>query len=262
VRTVSAKFRFYTIGSARPICNDTYIPAEIIVVLVDTRNPLNIGAAARAVANFGLDDLRLVNPYDLAFREAVSAVGGAPVLQASRVFKTLAEAVADCSLVVGTTASQKRMPQQPLERLEAGMSKIRVHEGKVALVFGSEKFGLSNEEMTFCHSLIRIPTSPGTPSMNLGQAVAVCLYEFIRDSDVGAMVAGPGYQPLTGADAERLTLMLQEVLERSGYTNRITSTSTNDKMRRWVRRLRISRRDAPLLLGVLRQILWKFGKID
>ena len=262
MRALGAKFRFYTIGVASSVCNDTYISPDITVVLVDTRNPLNIGAAARAVANFGMRDLRLVNPYDVAFREAVSAVGGAPVLQAARVFSSLSEAVADCSLVVGTSASQKRIPQQPLERLEAGMAKVRVHPGKVALVFGSEKFGLSNEEMSFCHSLIRIPTSPATPSMNLGQAVAVCLYEFIRDDAARPTLAGPDYQPLAGADAERLTLMLQEVLVHSGYTNRITSVSTNEKMRRWIRRLRISRRDAPLLLGVLRQVLWKIKKTD
>src|SRR5258708_36100242 len=88
---------------------------RLTVVLVDIRNPLNIGAAARAMANFGFTDLRLVNPYEPSFREAVSAVGGAHVLQGARVFSTLAEALADCSLVVGTTAGTRRIAQQPLE---------------------------------------------------------------------------------------------------------------------------------------------------
>lgn len=240
------------------MCHDTDIATEIAVVLIDTRNPLNIGSAARALANFGIRDLRLVNPYDVAFREAVSAVGGAPVLHAARVFTTLAEAVSDCSLVVGTTAGQRRIPQHPVDRLEAGMVRARGHEGRLALLFGSEKFGLSNEDMSFCHSLIRIPTVPDTPSMNLGQAVAVCLYEFVRDG--GAAPLNAEFHAPDGLDAEMITSMLREVLERSGYTNRITSVSTNEKMRRWVRRLRISQRDAPLLMGVLRQILWKFGK--
>jgi TrmH family RNA methyltransferase len=226
------------------------------VVLISTRNPLNIGAAARALANFGFDDLRLVDPYDVAFREAVSAVGGAPVLQTARVFATLAEAVADCSLVVGTTAAQHRVPQQPVERLETGMIRVLSHRGRVALLFGSEKFGLSNDDMSFCHALIRIPTAPGTPSMNLGQAVAVCLYEFIRENTPDTKSR---FEPVSGRDSEQLTRMTLKVLEESGYTNRITSVSTERKIRRWIRRMRIGRRDAPLLLGILRQILWKLG---
>ena len=240
------------------MCNDTYIPTEIAVVLIDTRNPLNIGSAARALANFGVTDLRLVNPYDVAFREAVSAVGGAPVLKAARVFETLGEALEDCSLVVGTTAGQRRIAQHPVDRLEAGMARVRGFEGRAALLFGSEKFGLSNEDLSFCHSLIRIPTVPDTPSMNLGQAVAVCLFEFIRDG--GTPLVRDAFQGPDGADVEQITSLLKDILVESGYTNRSTSTSTNEKVRRWVRRLRISRRDTPLVLGILRQILWKFRK--
>jgi TrmH family RNA methyltransferase len=237
------------------VCKHRYIGPALTVILVSTRNPLNIGAAARAVANFGLDDLRVVNPYEQAFREAVSAVGGAHVLQSARIFESLAEAVEDCTLVVGTTAAQKRVLQQPVERLEGGMTAVRNHTGRAALVFGSEKFGLSNEDMSFCHTLIRIPTAPGTPSMNLGQAVAVCLYEFIREET--QPLPAP-FDAVAGSDAETLTNMLLEVLRESGYTNRITAVSTEQKVRRWIRRLRIGRRDSPLLMGILRQVLWKF----
>src|SRR5207249_1247410 len=117
----------------------------------------------------------------------------------------------------------------------------------------SEKFGLSNEDMSFCHTLLRIPTAPGTPSMNLGQAVAVCLYELMREEAVERPVQ---FDPVAGADAEQMTQMLLEVLRESGYTNRITAVSTEQKIRRWMRRLRIGRRDAPLLMGILRQVLW------
>lgn len=239
-------------------CHAHSITPELAVILVSTRNPLNIGAAARAVANFGFHDLRLVDPYDAAFREAVSAVGGAHVLQSARVFATVAEAVSDCSLVLGTTAGQHRVPQQTIDRLEAGMPAARSHVGRVAILFGSEKFGLSNEDMSFCHALLRIQTSPETPSMNLGQAVAVCLYELAREDAPEAAVASDPI--VTGQDVEQITRMLIEVLEKSGYTNRITSISTEQKVRRWIRRLRIGPRDAALLLGILRQILWKFDK--
>jgi tRNA/rRNA methyltransferase len=241
-------------------CNAHNITEKPAVILVSTRNPLNIGAAARAIANFGFEDLRLVDPYEPSFREAVSAVGGAHVLKSARVFPNLAEAIADCSLVIGTTAGQHRVPKQALERLDAGMAAARTHPGRVGILFGSEKYGLSNEDMSFCHSLIRIPTSPDTPSMNLGQAVAVCLYELARTEGIDA----PGRQvpEVMGSDIEQISRMLVDVLQKSGYTNRITSVSTEQKIRRWVRRLRIGQQDAPLLLGILRQILWKFDKPD
>jgi tRNA/rRNA methyltransferase len=231
------------------------------VVLCQPRNPLNIGAAARAIANFGCTVLRLVDPYDAAFREAVSAVGGAPVLHAAEVYAQVADALADCSLVVGTTSVGHRELQHPLQTLEAAGPTIRAatRRGPVAILFGSEKFGLTNEEMSHCHWLMRIPTVEDTPSMNLGQAVAVCLYEVIRESQE---LRWPGRQKMRASDAEQLSKMLLDVLEESGYTNRITATSTDQKIRRFMRRVEFGARDAPLLLGILRQVLWKFRMRD
>ena len=229
---------------------------DVRVVLCQPRNPLNIGAAARAVSNFGFRDLRVVNPYDPAFREAVSAVGGAPVLQAAELHAELAHALRDCTLVVGTTAIGHRELQHPLLTLAEAAPMILGNRGPVALVFGSEKFGLSNDEMAFCHHLLHIPTSPQTPSMNLGQAVAVCLYELIREPATGALPLGT--KPVDGSDAEQITRMLLEVLRESGYTHRIVATSIERKVRRFVRRIRLTARDAPLVLGILRQILWQF----
>ena len=229
---------------------------ELRVVLCQPRNPLNIGAAARAISNFGFRHLRVVNPYDPAFREAVSAVGGAPVLASAELHTDVADAVRDCTLVAGTTAIGHRELQHPLLTLADAAPLIRGNNGPVALLFGSEKFGLSNEEMAYCHHLIHIPTSPQTPSMNLGQAVAVCLYELIREPAAGVLPHGP--KPVAGSDAEQITRMLLEVLGESGYTNRIVATSIELKVRRFVRRIRLTGRDAPLVLGILRQILWKF----
>lgn len=235
--------------------------ANIRIVLCQPRNPLNIGAAARAISNFGCKVLRLVDPYDPAFREAVSAVGGAPVLRAAEVYATLAEAVADCSLVVGTTAVGHRELQHPLQRLEAGGPLIRAASSSspVAILFGSEKFGLTNEELSHCHWMMTIPTSDDTPSMNLGQAVAVCLWEVVREPHAARW---PARKKMRGSDAEQLSRMLLEVLEESGYTNRIVATSTDQKIRRFLRRVDFGARDAPLLLGILRQILWKFRMRD
>src|SRR5437868_4685443 len=152
------------------------------VILVRTRNPLNIGAAARAMSNFGFDSLRLVHPYTAAFREARSAVGASHVLKHAREFKSIDEAVADCSLVVGTTALRNRKLQHALKLPAAGSLLIRkrLASQDVAILFGSEKTGLSADDLSHCHWSVRIPTV-GNISMNLGQAVAVCLYELSRN---------------------------------------------------------------------------------
>src|SRR5215470_679778 len=140
------------------------------VVLVSTRNPLNIGASARAMANFGFSQLRVVNPYDVAFREARSAVGAAPLLERAESFNSVADAVADCTLVVGTTSVGHRELQHPIRRLEYGARLIlrRLPRSPVALLFGSEKFGLSNDDLSHCQWLMRIPTVDQNLSMNLG----------------------------------------------------------------------------------------------
>ncbi len=209
------------------------------------------------MANFGFSDLRVVNPYEVAFREAVSAVGGAPVLQSARVFPTVAEAVADCSYVLGTTALRNRELQHPVLGLEAAAATVSAQSATLtALLFGSEKFGLSNDDISHCHALVRIPTTPDTPSMNLGQSVAVCLYELIRADAVPAAALAPR-KAMRACDAEQLTQMLLDVLRESGYTNRIVATSTERKIRRFFRRVDFTAQDAPLLLGILRQILWK-----
>src|SRR2546423_283960 len=135
--------------------NDAPTKTNLRVVLVSTRNPLNIGAAARAMANFGFSCLRVVNPYEVAFREARSAVGAAPLLAKAQEFEPVGEAVADCRLVVGTTNAGRRELQHSIRRLEYGARLISraLAAGPVALLFGSEKYGLSNHDMSHCHWL-------------------------------------------------------------------------------------------------------------
>lgn len=229
------------------------------VVLVETSNPLNIGAAARAMSNFGFLQLRVVNPYEVAFREAKSAVGGAAVLQNAEEYQSVAEAVADCTLVVGTTAVRHRELQHPLRRLEYGGRLIRkeLASGRVALLFGTEKTGLSNDDLSHCHWLMHIPTRDQHISMNLGQAVAVCLYELVRDPKKAAVAKGKKKKAATAAEMERISTVLLEALHISGYVNPISVASTEERVRRMVRRLNLSSDDAELWLGMYRQILWK-----
>ncbi len=243
-----------------PVEADSFPWGELRVVLVEPRNPLNIGAAARAMSNFGVRRLRLVNPYEVAFEEARSAVGAADLLKSAETYGELGEAVADCSLVVGTTAAHGRKLEHPLRRLEYGARLIRRHlaAAPAALVFGSEKYGLSTEDLAHCHWLMRIPTRRAHGSMNLGQAVAVCLYELVRNPRA-ALAAPKRPKPATAADLERLDGLLLEILERAGYVNPPTASSTRLKLRRLVRRMNLSDRDAQMWLGMARQILWKLG---
>jgi tRNA/rRNA methyltransferase len=230
---------------------------RLFVVLVGARNPLNIGAAARAMSNFGFTNLRLVNPYPLAFREARSAVGASAVLKRAQEYKTISDAVADCSLVVGTTAARNRKLDHELHPLQEGALLIRhrLHSANVALLFGSEKRGLSNRDLSYCHWLMRIPTREGNPSMNLGQAVAVCLYELARDR---APVPKRKTRPTaSSAEVDRLSLLLLDALRTSGYVKPTSAAATQEKTRRLLRRLKLSLDDAHLLEGMFRQILWK-----
>jgi tRNA/rRNA methyltransferase len=212
------------------------------------------------MANFGFARLRVVQPYDVAFREARSAVGAAPLLAAAEEFSSLAEAVADCTLVVGTTSVGHRELQHSIRRLEYGARLIgrRLARSPVALLFGSEKFGLSNQDLSHCHWLMRIPTVGQTLSMNLGQAVALCLYELARDPQA-AEVRPERIGGATAGETEQISLLLLEALRQSGYIQPLTETSAEEKVRRLLRRLKIAQRDAPVLLGMLRQMLWKMG---
>jgi TrmH family RNA methyltransferase len=235
------------------------------VVLVATRNPLNIGAAARAMSNFGVRRLRVVNPYEVAFREARSAVGASGLLAKAEQYDGVAEAVADCRLVVGTTVAGRRELHHRLLRLDAGARTIKrqLKTGPVALLFGSERFGLSNEELSHCHWVMRIPTREEHGSMNLGQAVAVCLYELVRGQKTTAAKTktAPGQKEKKSAasrEVERLTQMLLEVLHTSGYV-KPRAVAAEEKLRRLVRRLKLNADDTAVLLGMLRQIAWKLG---
>lgn len=210
------------------------------------------------MSNFGFTHLRLVKPYDVAYHEARSAVRSRYILEAAQVFDSVRDAVADCTLVVGTTAVGHRDLHLPLYRLEAAAQIIRESavSSPVALLFGSEKFGLSNEHLSFCHWLLRIPTRDEHGSMNLGQAVAISLYELRRDPN-RASDRFPAADSLSAADEERITELLIHLLQRSGYINERTAGSTVLKIRRLVRRLNVPASDAETWLGMLRQILWK-----
>jgi TrmH family RNA methyltransferase len=230
---------------------------SLVIVLVRTRNPLNIGAAARAMSNFGVDRLRLVNPYVVAFREARSAVGASELLKRAEEHKTLAEAVADCALVVGTTAGRKRTLQHPLRQVDEATTELHEHlqTRRVALVFGSEKTGLTNDDISHCHWLLTIPTRKDNVSMNLGQAVAVCLYELAREDK--SQITPPAPERADAGVNEQISQVLLEALDKSGYIQPGSESVCQNKVRRLVLRLGLDPEDAKVFLGMVRQIVWR-----
>jgi tRNA/rRNA methyltransferase len=170
----------------------------------------------------------------------------------------VAEAVADCTLVVGTSSIGPRALAHPLRRLEFGGRQIREasESGPVALLFGCEKFGLSNEDLAHCHWLLRIPTRVEHHSMNLGQAVAVCLYELIRSEEEEKREPTTA-SAATAGEIQRLGDLLIEALGIAGYTQERTATSSEQKIRRMLNRMSLTRNDSQIWLGMLRQLLWK-----
>jgi tRNA/rRNA methyltransferase len=229
------------------------------VVLVATRNPLNMGAVARAMSNFGALHLRVVNPYEKAFREARSAVGASAVLRDAEECATVEEAVADCALVVGTTAIGNREIKHPLRSLDKAGAALRkrLERERVALLFGSEKWGLSNESLSYCHWLVHVPTRAEHQSMNLGQAAAVCLYELARGKK--SFAEGTKRRAAPMETVERITEAMLDCLQRSGYVAARSKELAEEKLRRMVRRLTLDATDAEVLLGMMRKIQWKLG---
>jgi TrmH family RNA methyltransferase len=238
---------------------------RVVVVLVRARNPNNIGAVARAMHDFGFRHLRVVNEYAVPFETARSAVDASEVLAGAAAFGSVTDAVADCTLVVGTTAVGERVVQHPLYALRdaGGMigAELAHESGRVALLFGSEKTGLSNDELSHSHWLLTIPMKEHKeirhPSMNLGQAVAVCLYELVRQAELPTVSAGGGGGAAAAGEVERLTALLTEVLEEAGYTKRHPANCDAEQIRRLVMRMGVATTDVPVWMGILRQVLWK-----
>jgi TrmH family RNA methyltransferase len=213
--------------------------------------------------DFGFRHLRVVNDYPVPFETARSAVDASAILAEAKTFATIAEAVADCTLVVGTTAVGERALQHPLNALPEAATAIHTEltceEGSVALLFGSEKTGLSNDELSYCHWLLTIPMEQHEdirhPSMNLGQAAAVCLYELVRQTGVHVGAGVP--QAASSGEVERLTTLLNEVLEKTEYTRRHPANSDEAQIRRLVLRMGLAASDVPVWMGILRQVVWR-----
>jgi len=223
------------------------------IVLVRPRDPNNIGAVARAMKNFGFSDLAIVTPHPPVWSEVVSAVNATDVLTNARVCGALDEAITDCNLVVGTTDRTRVEEKQTVYTPFDLSRELAAADYNLALVFGSEKHGLTNEDLSRCHRVMSIPTEPNCPSMNLGQAVAVCCYELIRESAQTSIVPCPAEIATVGATEAALQSLL-EVLRLIDFVLPGNEPDLTRRLRGSLLRLNPTKYDIEMLCGMLNRI--------
>ncbi len=237
---------------------------NIRVVLVNTSHPGNIGGAARAMKNMGLTQLVLVDPLDFPSGEAVARASGATdILDGAQVVATLEEALVGCSLVLGTSARDRRIPWPLLDPRECGQTSVQqaAHGAEVALVFGREYAGLTNEELQRCQFHVHIPSNPEFSSLNLAAAVQVLTYE-VRMAWL-AMQGLPSKQqklettailnaqPVTMDELELFYGHLESTLIEIGFLDPEKPRHLMSRLRRLYGRSGISKLEMNILRGIL-----------
>jgi TrmH family RNA methyltransferase len=239
---------------------------SIRIVLVRPSHPGNVGSAARALKTMGLDSLWLVAPERFPATEAtVMAAGADDVLQRARVVPDVRSAVADCGLVVGTTARGRHLPWRIVEPREAALEVAAASQAsEVAVLFGNERAGLENDELEQCHTLLTIPTGPVYTSLNLAMAVQVVAYEIclaLRDRAGVAFSRGAdqdGPVPLaSAADMEKFYGHLEQVLNEIDFRDRTNSGHLMARLRRLFQRAVLDQNEMNILRGVLTAVQGK-----
>ena len=232
--------------------------ANIRVVLVSTQHPGNIGATARAMLTMGLTDLVLVKPDRYPHPQArASAAHAEVVLDRARVVSSLEEAVSDCGWVLATTARPRHLGDEPLTPWAGAARAVeRAGESPVALVFGCERTGLTNEELDRCHAALMIPTNPGYSSLNLSQAVQLMAYELRRAAHptvapVASKTEHPRYVPPTAEEMERFYEHLQRILLSTGFMDPDNPRHLMRRLRSFFNRAHPDRNELNILRGIL-----------
>jgi TrmH family RNA methyltransferase len=226
-------------------------------VLVDTSHPGNIGAVARAMKNMGLGDLVLVNPREFPHPEATARASGADdVLAAARVVATLPEAIADCGLVLATTARPREQYFRVLGAREAGarmVAEARAGTGAVAVLFGTERYGLSNEHLLAAHALLRIPANPEYESLNIAMAAQLIAYEIrMAWHEPGNTVPAREVPLAKPEEMERFYAHLEQVMTEADFRDRTQNgTHLMGRIRRLFNRAELDGNEVNILRGIL-----------
>ena len=225
----------------------------IRIVLSQTSHPGNIGAVARAMKNMGLSELHLVNPCERDYEAYARASGADDILNAASIHADLASAIADCGVVFGTSARQRHIPFIPIEPRDCALQSMTAarNGNQVAIVFGSERTGLQNDELALCHHLVTIPTSDVYSSLNIAMAVQIIAYEiFLVIRDVRTVVEHD--EPLaTSEELEHLYAHLTEVLEGTHFRDHSRNAHVMSRIRRVFNRAQLDRNEMRILRGIL-----------
>jgi len=234
--------------------------ADIRFVLVGTQHPGNIGAVARAMKNMALERLVLVRPREFPHPEARARASGADdVLAGARVVGSVAEAIGDCGYVVATTAREREHNHRVIDVRDAAERVVaEAVRGPVAVLFGAERAGLSNEEVEAAHALLRIPANPAYTSLNIAMAAQLIAYEIYRAR--GARVEAPrGAVPLaTPGEMARLYEHLEQVLAEINFRDRTQSgTHLMQRLRRLFQRAEPDQNEVNILRGILASVQGK-----
>jgi TrmH family RNA methyltransferase len=230
----------------------------IRIVLVEPSHPGNIGAAARAMKNMGLEELVLVGPRDFPHSEAIARASGADdVLQGARVVASLAEAVSGCGLIAATTSRERDQYFRVADVREAAARIVReARLAPAAVLFGAERAGLTNEQLESAHLLIRIPANAAYPSLNLAMAVQIVAYELLRapgSAHAAGPAEGPGGRVLAEPqEMQRLYAHFAQVLDEIDFRDRTQSgTHLMARIRRLLQRAELDRNEVNILRGIL-----------
>lgn len=233
---------------------------NIRIVLVETSHPGNVGAAARAAKTMGINDLHLVSPRMFPHADATAFASGAvDLLERAQIHDSLAEAVADCRMVVGTTARRRTVTAPVNTPDEAAGNVVQTAMGQpVALVFGRERTGLTNEELDLCQQLVEIPANPDYSSLNLAAAVQILSYECRRAALRTTGVAGEEEErsdsPATAEQLEGLYEHLEEVLISTGFLDADNPRFLMRRLRRLFGRAGLDERELNILRGILTSV--------
>jgi len=230
---------------------------SVRIVLVGISHPGNIGSAARAMKNMGLEQLCLVAPERFPATEAtVMAAGAGDVLTNARVFPDVSSAVADCGLVVGTTSRGRHLPWRVVEPREAAREIAAASaSSEVAILFGAERTGLSNDDIEHCQVLLSIPTGSAYASLNVAMAVQVITYEVLLALREGATAgAEPGIPLATAVDMEHFYGHLEQVLDEIGFRDRTGEGHLMARLRRLFNRTVLDHNEVNILRGILTSV--------
>lgn len=229
-------------------------PADIRVVLVETSHPGNIGAVARAMKNMGLEQLVLVRPKEFPHSEASARASGATdVLEQAVVAESVEAGIADCGFVVATTARDRDQNVRVLDVRDGALRLVAESgRGPVALLFGNERTGLTNQELSLAHLLLRIPANPEYSSLNLAMAVQLVTYEVYRARGARHEALPPAVPFASAEEMERLYAHLAEVLAEIDFRDRTASgTRLMERIRRFINRAELDQNEANILRGIL-----------